>query len=596
MNENRDINRYTDMVSAYLYLQVMTIINLVVQRLKRLKQPRYLLGALGGTAYMYYFFFRHVGSETLTAKSQQLDLANVFTTPILALSALILLVIAMLNWLIPSNRAALQFTEAEVAFLFPAPVTRRMLIHFKLLRSQFGILVSSLFMTLVFGQLNFLGGSQFLHAIGWWLILSTINLHIIGASFTRERLLDVGINPTRRRAFILIALIVVACGCWWTIINHLAPPTDTDFASTSALISYANKVLNSAPLSWFLFPFKLVVAPLFANNDQQFLHTLGPAIFMLVAHYFWVIKSDVSFEEASIDLARRRAERVNAFREGTARLGNTPLKPRTVPFHLRPSGFAPIAFLWKGLIGLGPLYRLKTWLIVCAVIILASGLLAADPRRIPILNLIAGISIGIGVWLFIAGPMFMTRGLRKTLEHLDILKASPVHGWQIVLGELLSPITLMTFMLWLIILIAGLAVGANGNSLLLTLTNTLVAAVGTAFIAAPLSGLMLCVPFTAILFFPAWVDHSPGNSGIETIGQRMIFFASYFIILFFVLIPPTLLGTMALLVGYWLSGPVTAIIVCALVSGIVLCVELYGAVVLLGQRLENFDLSLEMPR
>jgi ABC-2 type transport system permease protein len=357
-----------------------------------------------------------------------------------------------------------------------------------------------------------------------------------------------------------------------------------------------NKVLNSAPLSWFLLPFKLVVAPLFANTDPQFLHALGPAVLMLAAHYFWVTQSDVSFEEASIDLARRRAERISAFREGNARMSNAPLKPRTVPFKLKAKGFAPIAFLWKGLIALGPLYRLKTWLILCAVIILGSGWLASDASRIPILSLIAGVSIGIGLWLFVAGPMFMTRGLRKTLEHLDILKASPVHGWQIVLGQLLSPITLMTFMLWLVILIAGLAIGANGNSLLLTASNTIIAAIGTAIIAAPLSGLMLCVPFAGILFFPAWIDQGAGNSGVEMIGQRMIFFAGYFIMLLIVLVPASALGTLALALGYWLSGPVTALVLSALVTGIVLCVELYGAVLLLGQRLENFDLSLEMPR
>jgi hypothetical protein len=31
----------------------------------------------------------------------------------------------LLAWMIPHERAALTFTEAEVAFLFPAPVTRR---------------------------------------------------------------------------------------------------------------------------------------------------------------------------------------------------------------------------------------------------------------------------------------------------------------------------------------------------------------------------------------------------------------------------------------------------------------------------------------
>ena len=60
----------------------------------------------------------------------------------------------MLAWIIPHQRAALTFTEAEVAFLFPAPISRRALIHFKLLRSQTAILFTTLLLTLVTNRLG----------------------------------------------------------------------------------------------------------------------------------------------------------------------------------------------------------------------------------------------------------------------------------------------------------------------------------------------------------------------------------------------------------------------------------------------------------
>ena len=53
------------------------------------------------------------------------------------MGALVLLIVFALMWLIPTEPAALGFSEAEIAFLFPAPVTRRALVHFKLLNSQF---------------------------------------------------------------------------------------------------------------------------------------------------------------------------------------------------------------------------------------------------------------------------------------------------------------------------------------------------------------------------------------------------------------------------------------------------------------------------
>src|SRR5205085_7964459 len=111
----------------------------------------------------------------------------------------------LLAWMVPHQRAALAFTEAEVAFLFPAPVTRRGLIHFKLLRSQTAILFTTVLLTLV---ANRFGGRAWIHAAGWWVILSTLNLHFLGSSFARTLLLERGISNWRRRLGILLLLAV----------------------------------------------------------------------------------------------------------------------------------------------------------------------------------------------------------------------------------------------------------------------------------------------------------------------------------------------------------------------------------------------------
>ena len=52
------------------------------------------------------------------------------------------------------------FTEAEVAFLFPAPVPRQVLVHFKLLKSQLRILFSALLFALLSLRFRFLGLHQ----------------------------------------------------------------------------------------------------------------------------------------------------------------------------------------------------------------------------------------------------------------------------------------------------------------------------------------------------------------------------------------------------------------------------------------------------
>src|SRR5439155_19971040 len=95
------------------------------------------------------------------------------------------------------------FTEAEVNFLFPAPISRRTLIHFKLLKSQMAILFTTLLLTFMSGRFGG-GGAPWIRALGWWVILSTLNLHFLGSSFARTMLLDRGISNWQRRSAVLL--------------------------------------------------------------------------------------------------------------------------------------------------------------------------------------------------------------------------------------------------------------------------------------------------------------------------------------------------------------------------------------------------------
>src|ERR1035438_4663027 len=141
---------HCQMIPALFYLQWQSFRNRLVTRFKRLKQPKYLFGAIVGGLYFYFYFFHYLFHQGYASGGRHA--ATVAIPPeylVLAesLAALALLVIVLLAWIIPHERAALTFTEAEVAFLFPAPVTRRTLIHFKLIRSQLRILFSALLLT-----------------------------------------------------------------------------------------------------------------------------------------------------------------------------------------------------------------------------------------------------------------------------------------------------------------------------------------------------------------------------------------------------------------------------------------------------------------
>src|SRR6266567_8490868 len=131
------------MVSALIYLQFHSVKNRTMMRVKRLKQPKYLFGAIVGGLYFYFYFYRWVFLRSGDRSRAALAASPGDLTLYESIGALILFTIILLAWIIPHQRAALAFTEAEVAFLFPAPISRRGLIHFKLLRSQTAILFTT---------------------------------------------------------------------------------------------------------------------------------------------------------------------------------------------------------------------------------------------------------------------------------------------------------------------------------------------------------------------------------------------------------------------------------------------------------------------
>ena len=587
------------MIGALVYLQFTSLRNALSQRLRRLRQPRYLAAALVGAAYFYFAFFRHFFSGRGRPAPHMPGLPTLAVDwPALfePLGALALFVVVAIAWILPKDRAALQFTEAEVAFLFPAPVPRRTLVHFKLIKSQLAILVTSLFLTLFSNRWSFLGGSVAIHAAGWWLLFSLLNLHLLGASFARERLLDLGLDPARRRLVAVGAFALLGGVTWLGLRRTLPPPTDANFVSLEAMLRYVQAVLAAPPLGWVLWPFRLAVRPFLAADAGAFGWALGPALLLLAGHYLWVVRSDVAFEEASLALAQKRTERIAAIRAGHWRGPASRAKPHREPFVLAPHGSAPFAFLWKGLIAAGPLCYPRSWLTVGVVCVAGTLWLKHDPR--PFVPVIGAISLGIGVYALLLGPMFFRRGLHLMLTRLDVVKTYPLRGWQIVLGEMLTPIALLTIFEWLLLILTTLGVHAMFRKIAAIPYLPGAGAVSVGLLVPPLGGLMFAIPFAAMLYFPAWMGTGgQRGGGIEAMGQRLIFFAGYGVVLIAALLPAALVGAVPFVLVQWLAGNLpVAVLAAGATASAVLVGEFAFVIWWLGHRYEQFDLSVELPR
>lgn len=597
------------MLGALLYLRLASTGNWLRSRARRLRQPKYLLGALVGCAYFYLFFFRPMGGapvprsarpdagmapEAIAAARAALpaDWAPVTT----AFGALILLGLFSLLWLVPMRRATLGFTEAEIAFLFPAPISRRNLVHFRLLSGQLRSFLGATVMMLFSHRWAVLGGNAFTHALGWWFIFSALNLHFTGANFTLTRLADLGRPAWRRRLLVLAALLGIATVSVLRMPDGLQPLQAAHAADLRPATAWLVALSDTAPLAWLLRPIHLVLGPFLALDGMAFLAALGPALAVVALHYLWVVRSAVAFEDDAIDQAQQRAARAAAWRGGGAR-GAAPAKGRPGPFALAPDGPPEIAFLWKNLLSTWPYFTLRALGIGAAVVTVACLWLRAQPSLQPALAVVGSAAVVFAAYALVVGPQFARQDIRSDLVHADLLKTYPLPGWRIILGELLTPIAILTGFVWLALLTAALAfptppAGAGW----LTPEVRVAAALGLALVAPAVVALQLLVPNAAALLFPAWFQATRvRGGGPEVVGQRMIFFFAQVLAMALAVAPAVGLAAAVLFIAQWLLGLAAAVILATLALLLVFLGEVWCGVWFLGQRFDRLDISAELP-
>jgi len=103
------------MIAALVYLQVHSLKNRIRSQVRRLRKPKYLAGGLVGVLYIYFFFLRQFLFQRGHFPMASSHIPAEYRWLVESLAAGLLLVIVMLSWITPHQRAALAFTEAEIA-------------------------------------------------------------------------------------------------------------------------------------------------------------------------------------------------------------------------------------------------------------------------------------------------------------------------------------------------------------------------------------------------------------------------------------------------------------------------------------------------
>ena len=586
--------------NALGYLVTRSFVNGVLFRLRRLRQPKYLLGAILGAAYFYFYFGRFLGGSRMPWGAGS-GPASPYGPEIGA--AILFIATIVLSWILPASRAAIGFTEAEIAFLFPAPISRRTLVIMRLVKSQFALLLFSAFMTLLSGRFR-LGSEAWLRIGGWWMIMNTLNMHRLGASFALQRLRERGMADGKRRVFVVLALVGFAALV--EFMRRRLPPTPGLAAALSGrgeVMDYLVQVLHTSPLRQLLVPFKFVVAPNFAHDAAAFFRAVLPAFGIMALHFIWVVRADVSFEDASIEAAKKRAAFLAARGRGELRARGKSDKARTPLWQLHPTGFAPIAFIWKSLLKSGGRRTLGRWAAFFAA--LAAGAWALQivsdhyTGNRPTALVVTAFIIGGGCYIallisFVMIGQHSAAQLRQGIAAMDLLKTYPIPGWQIALGELAGPVVLGSLMQW-----CSLGIGL----MLLSIAPAMQSHLG--MIATIAGGIALLLPTfnlsTAILpcagalLFPGWFRPQDNSGpGLENTGMKLILGIAQLLAVAVAMIPVAFFGAVA----WFAVGKITAVTeLRTLAAGgtamLILAMETGLGIAWLGSLYDKFDVSSE---
>jgi ABC-2 type transport system permease protein len=579
---------------AFLYLTVCSFRNRLRIRFRRLREPRYLVGLIAGSIYMWYFVFRNLFRRPIvsTGRGGFGPISGMVRAagPFAAIGSLVLFAFTAISWLWPGTRPALAFTRAEVQFLFQAPLTRRQLVHYRLIRSQVGNIFGSVITTVFLRP-----GSL---AMGWttvagmWLIFSIISVHSIGISLSHQSVRKAGWTGVARQWLPLtlilgsIAVLTATIALDWSHIRTLA--------TARGVVDELEILTTTGIAGAILWPFRAMLRVPLAADATAFWLALPWGLLILVVNYLWVLQADAAFEEASAARSEQIAARLDAIRSGR-RAAPVRRKSKVLnqPFALAPTGRPETAILWKNLIMVGRYLSLKTLLrlLPLLVVVLAFASRSHTAGVPSVLAILCLISLGFTIML---GPQIARNDLRQDLAQLGVLKAWPVSGPALLRGELMAPALVLTAIAWLLIGAGALLIGAldtSGSIRWMTSFNRLSFATAAMLIAPGVILAQLVVQNGIAVVFPAWVAVGTARArGIEATGQRLLMMAGNIVTLVLALLPGVLVGGAIAGGVYWKTG-VLPIVIPALIVCAFLLVECWLAIEALGRVLERTDVS-----
>lgn len=530
------------MTSAVGYLLSRSAWNRVRQLASDFRRPGPRIAAAAAIAYFAFLAWFSPNGRP----------ANPDTQVAAVVGALGLMVLAASAWLLGTGGKLVELSGAERALLLPAPISTGRVMDVKLMRLQATTLGNALLWTaLTNGSQDW--GTIARRAFAFWIVLTTLQLHRIAAARVRSAAAS---HPVVRRIVGLVGIALVA-----SVPLFLTGALRDSAPGLTALLTDLSGNAIGRVLLW---PFMLVLRPLTAPNATAWLARIGPALAILLLHYFWV---------------RRLGPEMERVPDPLTSPGGAPLWP------LAAGGSNAAAFFWKHVTAL---VRRPT-AVIAAVVAAALILLPMVLRSIGRDDASTFLGWMLLMWallLLLMGPQFVRNDLRRDQGMLSMLRTLPVRGYEIILGA--SGAAAVTLAMGVaVLLFAGAAATAGSNEALLPAEHRGAWLLAALLVIGPLSFAGILLQNAAVILLPTWSRMTARRGTATALGTNLANSALTILVLALLLVLPVGLAS---LVWRGSDGRAWVSVVCSAVIAAVLGVECWGMVRWLGARFEKISL------
>ena len=463
------------------------------------------------------------------------------------------------------SAGGIYFKPAEVDFLFPAPVSRRQLLLYRIV-SRLGIAGVSALWTSVF--LTPQASHWYAAMLGLFFWMAFMQLTAQASALV---LATVGVRmPRWVRKTITIAFLSLVVGAL-LVAGAVVPRAGQIVAAVRAAVDWGpTRVATSIA--------RPMVEVFLAEDVVAFTLWMAPATAVLVAIAAVMMLLDAAYLEASLGTSAWVQARLRQLRAGgglpVPRSDGRSTPPRALPMPPRLGGTGPMA--WRQVVSMGRALRslVATMVVVvpAALVPLLILAMSTDPRR----EFVTAFAGGLVPTLMMT--QYLAFDFRRDLDRMALLKSLPLSPLAVAAAQLVSPTIVFTALqLLLLVGLASVSFGVPSSlviaiAALLPFANWIVAAVDNT--------LFLLMPYRLI----------PEDAGsMPFTGQLMV--AMFLKALALGLIGGTSALTGLLLLKAFGGSPLAGVIGFA----VVLVLAAIALTALVGRTFASFDVSRDVP-